>query len=348
MARPLRINIEDGWYHVFGRGNERREIYSERRDREHFLELLAEMHERYRLVIHAYALLDNHYHSIVQTPDANLSQAMQWLHGSYSTWFNVKHDRVGPLFQGRFRAVPVENSTWAYALSFYVHLNPLRIAGLGLDGQGRILEGKGFKKPSREQVAARLKRLRLYPWSSYRAYAGYAQAPEWLNCDELLSRAHRREVRQQAQYRADARQRLTCGVERSEIERLRDTVAIGAAEFAKTVRALAGEKELRGVEGKRELRRRVSLDEVRDAVESLKEEPWDTFLRRRGDWGRPLFLWAARRVCGRTLRELGGAAGGMDEAAVGMALRRFEQRCAHDRSLRKQREALIVLLDVKP
>jgi hypothetical protein len=68
---------------------------------------------------------------------------MQWFHGSYSTWYNAKHDRVGPLFQGRYRSVFVEDGSWAYALSFYVHLNPLRIAGLGLDKRGRAAEAKG-------------------------------------------------------------------------------------------------------------------------------------------------------------------------------------------------------------
>ena len=180
MARPLRTAIVDGWHHVFGRGLERREIFGDNADRRHLLELFGILHDRYRLKIHAYALMDNHYHAILQTPDANLSRGMQWLHGSYSAWYNARHNRVGPLFQGRYRAIPVENSTWAYALSVYVHLNPLRVAGLGLDKRGRVMEGQGFRTPTPELVDTRLKQLRTYRWSSYRAYAGYAPVPAWL------------------------------------------------------------------------------------------------------------------------------------------------------------------------
>jgi putative transposase len=98
MVRPLRRPVADGWYHVFGRGNERRAIFKGPRDREHFLELLAMLPERFRVHVHAYALMDNHYHAVLQTPEANLSAAMQWFHGSYSAWYNAKHARVGPLF----------------------------------------------------------------------------------------------------------------------------------------------------------------------------------------------------------------------------------------------------------
>ena len=105
MARPLRMAIVDGWYHVFGRGLERRAIFGDDRDREHLLELLADLSGRYRIRIHAYALMENHYHAILQTPEANLSRGMQWLHGAYSVWYNARHHRVGPLFQGRYRAI---------------------------------------------------------------------------------------------------------------------------------------------------------------------------------------------------------------------------------------------------
>ena len=142
MVRPLRHLVEGGWYHVFGRGWERRRVFGDDRDREHFLELLDGLHETYRFVIHAYVLMENHHHLIVQTPSANLSQGMQWFNTSYSAWFNARHDRVGALWQGRYRDVLIEGSAWAYELSVYLHLNPLRIAQLGLDKRGRVLEGE--------------------------------------------------------------------------------------------------------------------------------------------------------------------------------------------------------------
>jgi REP element-mobilizing transposase RayT len=86
---------------VFARGLERREIFRDDGDRRHWLALWEVLVERYRIRIHAWGLMDNHYQAIVQTPEANLSRGMQWLHGAYRAWFNARHDRVGPLFQGR-------------------------------------------------------------------------------------------------------------------------------------------------------------------------------------------------------------------------------------------------------
>jgi putative transposase len=105
MARPLRLEIEGGWYHVMNRGLEKRQIFPNEHANLHFLELLGVLPTRFGLRIHGYALMGNHYHLQVETPKANLSQAVQWLNVSYSTWFNRLHGRVGPLFQGRFKAV---------------------------------------------------------------------------------------------------------------------------------------------------------------------------------------------------------------------------------------------------
>ncbi len=348
MSRPVRYEYEDAWYHVFGRGLERRAIFADERDRKHFLELLAEMHERYRVVIHAWVLMENHYHGIFQTPDANLSAGMQWFHGSYSAWYNARHNRVGPLFQGRYRAIPVEDSGWAYDLSFYVHLNPLRIKGLGLDKNGRVQQAKGFKEPTKEDVTERLKRLRQYRWSSYGAYGGYRATPKWLETRELLRRTAREKKKRAVKYRAEAKVRLTYGVDPARIERLRDAVAIGGEQFSKRMRKLSSAMSLRGIAGKRELRRRVSVEQVREAVAELKEENWERFSGRHGDWGLPLFLWGARQLCGVTLRELGELAGGRNETAVGMAIKRFGDRATRSRALRQKQNQLFEMLDVKP
>ena len=123
MARPLRVDIKDGVYHVLTRGIDRNAIFRSDQDRKHWLDLMAEAHVRFRLRIFAYVLMDNHVHLIVQTPDANLSRAVQWIKVSYSMWFNAKYRRVGPLFQGRFKSVLIDElDGWLLDLSFYVHL----------------------------------------------------------------------------------------------------------------------------------------------------------------------------------------------------------------------------------
>ena len=306
------------------------------------------MPERFRVCVHAYALMDNHYHAVVRTPEANLSAAMQWFHGSYSAWYNAKHDRVGPLFQGRYRAIPVENGAWGYTLSLYVHLNPLRIAGLGLNKNGRVAESKGWRVPTAEQVTERLRRLREYRWSSYRAYAGYTPAPAWLETATLLQQAHRDSGRRHAAYRLEARRLLSQGVEPARGERLRDAVAIGSAEFALRLRRAASAGPLEGIAGQRELRRRVPVENVRRATETVMGAPWETFWKQYGNWGCALFLWGVRQLCGVTLREAGRHAGGMKFSTVSTAVRRLEDRAGQDPVLQGMQTKLMKLANDEP
>ena len=99
MARPLRIERPGGRYHVTARGNEQKPIYRTDQDREHFLSLLAQLRERFAVNVHAYVLMDNHFHVMIETPQANLSQSMQWLNVSYSVWFNRRHRRKQKLLR---------------------------------------------------------------------------------------------------------------------------------------------------------------------------------------------------------------------------------------------------------
>ena len=137
MARPLRIICPGAWHHVTARGNERRDIFRDDKDRLHFLECVADMVDRFGVRLHAYVLMNNHYHLLLEVCRPNLSQAVQWLNVSYSVWFNRRHSRTGHLFQGRFKSVVVEPLGWGLSLSAYIHLNPVRLAALGLDKRHR-------------------------------------------------------------------------------------------------------------------------------------------------------------------------------------------------------------------
>src|SRR5271165_2170299 len=126
MARPIRIDLAGGWYHVVNRGIERRPIFKTAEDYDHFVTVAGMMPARFGIRIHAYALLSNHYHLLVETPAGNLSQAVQWLNVSYSVWFNRKYRRAGPLFQGRFKAFIVEPAGPHLEIGRCIHLNPLQ------------------------------------------------------------------------------------------------------------------------------------------------------------------------------------------------------------------------------
>jgi REP element-mobilizing transposase RayT len=157
MARPLRIEYPGAVYHVTSRGNARQDIAADDRDRSQFLATLAHVVDRYGWLCHAYCLMGNHYHLLLETPQPNLSLGMRQLNGRYTQTYNQRHGRVGHLFQGRFAAILVEKETHLLELCRYVVLNPVR--------------------------AKLVPHPRLWMWSSYRATAGEVQAPQWLTTE---------------------------------------------------------------------------------------------------------------------------------------------------------------------
>ena len=158
MARPLRVEFAGAVYHVMARGNECRDIVRDDKDRQRFLDTLAEAVERFGLRLHAFCLMGNHYHLVLGTPHANLSRALGWLQTTYTVRFNARHRRRGHLFQGRFKAELVEADEYGQWLVEYVHLNPVRP------------RAKTAPVPVERAVE-----LAQYRWSSHRAYAGLAR-----------------------------------------------------------------------------------------------------------------------------------------------------------------------------
>jgi putative transposase len=129
MARPLRIQFPGAVYHVTARGNERKIIFADDVDCRCFLSTLRQAMERHHVSCHAYCLMGNHYHLLLETPEGNLSRAMQHLNNVYAQRFNRRHDRVGHLFQGRFDAQLIEKQRYLLAVLRYIANNPVR-AGL--------------------------------------------------------------------------------------------------------------------------------------------------------------------------------------------------------------------------
>src|SRR5580765_6040323 len=156
MARPLRLERAGAWYHITGRGLERRAIFADQKDHAHWLELLGEAVDLWRMVVHGYALMGNHFHLLLETREANLSRMMHWFNTSYVAWFNRRHQRVGPLFQGVYKAILVDRQGWGLALSRYVHLNPVRTVALGLSKTDQKADRLGVRgEPQRKLIADR-------------------------------------------------------------------------------------------------------------------------------------------------------------------------------------------------
>ena len=126
MARPLRIEYEGACYHVTARGNDRKKIFFSSRDYERFREYLVMARERFGCLLHAYVLMGNHYHLLLETPLGSLSRVMHYINGSYTTYVNTKRKRSGHLFQGRYKSIVVDTDSYLLELSRYIHQNPVR------------------------------------------------------------------------------------------------------------------------------------------------------------------------------------------------------------------------------
>ena len=174
MSRPLRIEFANALYHVTARGDRREDIFDDDADRLSFLATLEQVIDQFNWVCHAWCLMDNHYHLLIQTPDGNLSKGMRQLNGVYTQASNRRHKRVGHLFQGRFKAILVDSDAYLLELSRYIVLNPVR-AGM-------------VKKPQQ------------WPWSSYHACVGAEEAPDWLAVDGLLAQFAKRRSLAQERY----------------------------------------------------------------------------------------------------------------------------------------------------
>jgi len=211
MARPLRIQFPGALYHVVSRGNGRQAIFLDAADRRRFLALLAEAVERHNLICHAYCLMDNHFHLLIETPEGNLARAMAWLNATFSQWWNKKHQRAGHVLQGRYWASLVQKDAYLLAAARYIELNPVR-AGLVND-------------PAR------------WRWSSHRAHVGLIEVPAMLATDFILRYFHHEDrPAARKRYRAFVLQGVGDTSERSRFSR----PVVGSDEF---VASVSGDRE---------------------------------------------------------------------------------------------------------
>jgi len=336
MARPLRIERPGGRYHVTARGNERKAVYRDDSDCTHFVELLSEATEPFALRVHAYVLMDNHFHLLVETPEANLSRSMQWLNVSYSVWFNRRHNRAGHLFQGRFKSLIIEDDAGWQEVARYIHLNPVHLVGLGLNKQQQAAARRtGIASPNARLVAERLGRLRQFRWSSFRSYAGYDRGVGWL-WRQPLDRicGGKTEAERRVAFRQYTEQPVRQGVLERPWERLVGGFVLGTEAFARELRKKirANPREQPAL---RKLEQRLTWADILAALELTKGEKWEIFSQRYGDWGRDAALWLGRQRGRYTLSELGQLAGGMDYAAVGQAVSRFGKRIQNEGELQR-------------
>lgn len=206
MTRPLRIEFSGAIYHVTSRGNARHKIFLDDEDREAFLATLAGVVERFGWICHAYCLMGNHFHLLIETPEPNLSRGMRQLNGVYTQSFNRRHRKVGHLFQGRYKAILVERDSYLLELARYVVLNPVR--------------------------ARMVKAPQGYVWSSYRPTLGLDPVPPGLTIDWVLGQFAKTKVVARPRYAAFVQE----GIGRaSPWEGLKGQILLGSEAFVEAM-----------------------------------------------------------------------------------------------------------------
>jgi REP element-mobilizing transposase RayT len=264
MARPLRIEFPGAVYHVTSRGNAKQAIFVDDGDRGRFLDVLSTVVNRFNWLCHAYCLMGNHYHLVIETLDANLSKGMRELNGVYTQGINQRYKRVGHLLQGRYKAILVEKDNYLLSLCRYVVLNPVAV---GL-----------------------IRRPEQWRWSSYGAAIGLVKRPSFLTIDWVLSQFG---VRKRVAIKRYKRFVMEGIGKESPWETLKGQIFLGTEEFIGQLRELLNEKK--DMKEVPKLQRHVARPSLSDLIKTKKG-------KKRKTEGKAIY--AAYVRCGYTMKEI--------------------------------------------
>lgn len=307
MARPLRVEYEGAMYHVTARGNERSKIFFTKRDYQKFKEYLADAESKYRFNLHAYVLMTNHYHLIIETPDGNLGKIMHYLNGSYTTYINTKRKRSGHLFQGRYKAILIDKDSYLLELSRYLHLNPVR--------------AKMAEKPEE------------YPHSSYGSYIS-DRNEEIVTRKMILGMVTGDEEKARAQYRAYVESAL--GEElKSPMENVYGGMMLGGSGFIRNVLSRLENEQLEGTEvsNRKALRASIRGEEIISAVCRQYGCTLEEIAGDKRSEARRAGVHLMKKYTGASNAEIGQLFGGLSYSAVAKISQNLSRQMADDKEL---------------
>jgi len=315
MARPLRIKYEGAVYHITARGNERKKIFFAKSDYAKFKEYLKEARDRYGYFLHCYVLMSNHYHLILETPNADISKIMHYINGSYTGYINRRKRRSGHLFQGRYKSILVDVDSYLLELSRYIHLNPVR--------------------------AKIVKRPEDYPYSSYKSFIS-KKKEDIVHRDlilEMISGSRRNPQKIYMEF-----------VERSMEEDAEDPLKnlyagsiLGGKGFIKEALDRLKDDTFFGKEEtsyRTELQVAFATEQIIDSIASYFELTPEEVLKDRGDC-RNITIHLMKKRTSVTNKQIGDLFGGLSFTAVSKANQRFIVRMKKDRKLRRRVEDLL-------
>ena len=313
MTRPLRVEYAGAFYHVYSRGNAGEKVFNGKRDKEKFLEYLEKVTEKYSVVIHTYCIMSNHYHLLIETKEANLSTAIQWLNISYAMFYNKRHQRNGHIFQGRFKSILVDKDEYIKQLSRYIHLNPVR--------------AKIVLKPLD------------YPWSSYSSFIGKAKESEWLETGGLLRHFGKKQKETIVNY-----ERYVEDVDAEAIKNPNNEMVagfiLGDDVFSKWVykKFISSREANKDIPELKKIKPRVSVEKVVKITCREFECEKDYILQkgRKKNDARDIAMYIARDISGESVKNLGEYFGGISGSAVTQMYKSIFSKISRDKKLKKK------------
>jgi len=315
MARALRVQFPGAFYHITCRGVERRFIYGNDMDRDRFLELLTRSLVTYQVVLHAYIMMTNHFHLLIQTRKANCAEFMRHFNISYTGWFNWHHKRCGNLYQGRYKAFLIDADNYLLEVSRYLHLNHARKINMA---------AMSYQEHWRDAQA--------YPWSSLLGYLRADRVMPYINYDLILSMAGGRQ-----RYRDFMRDGLQRNCENPFCD-LKSRLILGDEDFVARVKRCLKYGSLRDQPDYRDLVvTRLEPEQVMDILTRYFGINLDLLRQRRGNGMlRGIAAELMYKYCKITQAKVGFLLGGIDYGAVHLLRRRMKEQITKDDIIRKQ------------
>ena len=319
MSRPLRIEYPDAWYHVMNRGRRHEEIFLDSRDYQAFIDLLKAVSEMFNAQIAAYALMPNHYHLLLRTPEGNINRIMRHVGGVYTQIFNRRHDHDGQLFRGRYKTILVDEDEYLLGLVHYIHHNPLK--------------------------SGMVKTLEEYEWISHRGYLSDDDAWAWLYREPVLKEFSNRLDEASNGYRRFMAQDDDERVERA-FSRMNLPAILGGKEFIRKIKdRFFTAKANREVPTAKLLA--SSAQEIMTAVLTVYEVEEETLIiSRRGSTNEPrdVAIYLLRTLCGLPLQKIAEILAVRTYSTVSTTLTRVQRRLAEDEEFKNRVEKVRAVL----
>jgi len=323
MVRPLRIEYPNAWYHVTCRGNQRMPIFTDDRDRCKFLDSLIESLEAFQVELHCYAIMKNHFHFLLKTPKANLGRFMHRFNTAYITYYNLRHQRSGHLYQGRYKAILIEADRYLLKLSRYIHLNPVKIK----EYDGLTIEEQAEK-------------LNQYRWSSLHGYIKLRGRNNFTHHEMILGYMGGDTKKGRARYRGFVLQGLKIDLE-NPFQETRANAILGSDSFTVWVKEnYLSEMSLppRDFTHLRGIKNVISAKRIAEIIASEYEVEPEKIIKSRSIYkeARQVMLEICYRLNYRkmSLRKMGEEVGGISGERITQVHKLVREKVAEDRILR--------------